>query len=139
MKKIIKFLFLITSVILSLNTAYSQHFVRKIDLYIIPLSTQTGMRIPYNKVKSLATIKITIKESSMLMENVDFLDSIYGLELTNYVFIPRDFRVVCVVHKFIGREILYFDAFGHFLYKNIAYNNETIKLFVFNHIPESCK
>jgi hypothetical protein len=124
---------------MSFGNVYSQGIVRKIKLYVIPVGTHFKIKVPYNKVKDYATIKITIKEARGLIENNDFLDLIVDLKSESVSDITKDYRIVCVVHKIFGREILYFNTFGDFLYNGKTYKNDKIKSFVFNHIPESCK
>ncbi len=140
MKKHLIYLFtIITIVIMSFGKGYSQGIVRNIKLYIIPVGTTFRIKVPYNKVKDYATIIITIKEARGSLENNDFLDLIIGLKTESVSEIAQDYRIVCVVHKIFGKEVLYFNTFGGFLYNGKTYKNDKIKSFVFNHIPESCK
>jgi len=140
MKKHLIYLFtIITIVIMSFGKGYSQGIVRNIKLYIIPIGTHFKVKVPYNKVKDYATIKITIKEARGSLENNDFLDLIIGLKSESVSDIAQDYRIVCVVHKIFGKEVLYFNTFGDFLYNGKIYKNDKIKSFVFSHIPENCK
>jgi len=140
MNKCLKYVLqIIIITLVSLNSAYSQGIVMNIKLYIIPVSTHFRAKVPYNKVKDYATIKITILEARGMIESSDFLDLIVGLKTDSETDIAQDYRIVCVVHKIFGREVLYFNTFGDFLYNGGMYRNDKIKSFVFNHIPESCK
>ena len=130
---------LVVILLLNCNSAESQ--VRRIDLYVIPLSTQTNIGINYNEVEKMSTIKITIKcwpqanrivnQTEILLESINNLknDSIVDQE-------GLDCRVKCVVRKWFGRkEVLYFDRWGYFFYKGKIYKHEKIKSLVFRHIP----
>jgi len=140
MKKHLIYLFTtITIVIMSFGSGYSQGIVKNIKLYIIPVGTHFKIKVPYNKVKGYATIKMTIKEARGPIENNDFLDLISGLDSESTLDIAQDYRIICIVHKIFGKEVLYFNTFGDFLYNGKTYKNDKIKSFVFNHIPESCK
>ncbi|MCF8295361.1 MAG: hypothetical protein K9I34_04775, partial [Bacteroidales bacterium] len=57
--------------------------VRKIDLYIIPVKTSFKVRVPPNKVRTYATLKMTLKESKGKIENSDFLGYIKTLNDTS--------------------------------------------------------
>jgi hypothetical protein len=114
----------------------SCHIVRKIDLYVIPVKTLFRASVPPNKVRKYATLKITLKESEGEIENEDFLGFIKSLNDTSTSQIAEDYRIVCIVRKFIGKEVLYFNQFGDFLYKGETYKNERIKTFIFNHLPD---
>ena len=145
MKKIInhKFIYLFMISIISCNEVKSQIFndidytiVRKIDLYVIPLTTGFRNKVTYQKVKKLSTIKIVIKESNYRLENYEFLDSVLNLSKDSIVNMDPDYRIKCVIRKFIGRkQVLYFDRFGYFYYKGDVYRHEQIKSFVFAHLP----
>lgn len=140
MKKHLIYLFtIITIVIMSFGEGHSQGIVRNVKLYIIPVGTHFKIKVPYKKVKDYATIKITIKEARGSLENNDFLDLIIGLKSESVSDIAQDYRIVCVVHKIFGKEVLYFNTFGDFLYNGKTYKNDKIKSFVFNHIPVNCK
>lgn len=131
---------LITFFLLSLtNYGYSQVMVRKIDLYIIPVKTMFKIRVPPNKVRKYATLKMTLKESKGKIENNDFWGYIKSLNDTSSTEIAGDYRIVCVVRKLIGKEVLYFNQFGDFMYKDKTYKDERIKSFVFGHLPEYAK
>ncbi len=121
------------------NYCYSQEMVRKIDLYIIPVKTSFKVRVPPNKVRTYATLKMTLKESKGKIENSDFLGYIKTLNDTSSTEIAGDYRIVCVVRKLIGTEVLYFNQFGDFMYKGKTFKNERIKSFVFGHLPEYAK
>ncbi|MDD4156562.1 MAG: hypothetical protein PHY08_08335 [Candidatus Cloacimonetes bacterium] len=138
-KHLIYVLTIILIVIMSFGEGYSQGIVRNVKLYIIPVGTHFKIKVPYNKVKDYATIKITLKEAKGSLENNDFLDLIIGLKSDSVADIAQDYRIVCVVHKIFGKEVLYFNTFGDFLYNGKTYKNDKIKSFVFNHIPENCK
>lgn len=132
-------IFFLLNIVLA-NYGHSQSPVRKIDLYIVPIFTSFRVNIPPKKVKKHATMKVIIKESSYKLDNNEFYDLIKGLDESNRIdTIANVYRIVCVVHKIFGKEVLYFNRFGDFLYKEKAYKNEQIKLFVFNHLPESVK
>ena len=110
--------------------------VRKIDLYVIPLTTEFVRKVTYQEVIRISTIKITIKESNYKLENYEFLDSVLNLSKDSIVNVDPDYRIKCVIRKFIGRkQVLYFDRFGYFYYKGDVYRNEQIKSFVFAHLP----
>lgn len=135
-----KFRLLAILFLLSLNNyGYSQDMVRKIDLYIIPVKTMFKIRVPPNKVRKYATLKITLKESKGKIENSDFLGYIKALNDTSSTEIVGDYRIVCIVRKLIGKEVLYFNQFGDFMYKGKTYKDERIKSFVFGHLPEYAK
>ena len=121
------------------NYRYSQDMVRKIDLYIIPVKTMFKIRVPPNKVRKYATLKMTLKESKGKIENSDFLGCIKTLNDTSSTEIAGDYRIVCVVRKLIGKEVLYLNQFGDFMYKGKTYKDERIKSFVFGHMPEYAK
>lgn len=145
MKRIIchKLFFLFMISMISCNQIKSQIFnnidytiVRKIDLYVIPLTTEFVRKVTYQEVKRISTIKITIKESNYKLENYEFLDSVLNLSKDSIVNVDPDYRIKCVIRKFIGRkQVLYFDRFGYFYYKGDVYRNEQIKSFVFAHLP----
>ncbi len=130
---VIFFLLLLT------NYGYSQNIVRKIDLYIIPVRTMFKIRVPPNKVRNYATLKMTLRESKGKIENSDFLGYIKNLNDTSSTEITEDYRIVCVVRKLIGKEVLYFNQFGDFMYKGKTYKDDRIKSFVFGHLPEYAK
>ncbi|GIV44918.1 MAG: hypothetical protein KatS3mg035_2272 [Bacteroidia bacterium] len=130
---VIFFLLLLT------NYGYSQNIVRKIDLYIIPVRTMFKIRVPPNKVRKYATLKMTLRESKGKIENSDFLGYIKNLNDTSSTEITEDYRIVCVVRKLIGKEVLYFNQFGDFMYKGKTYKDDRIKSFVFGHLPEYAK
>jgi len=137
-KYILIFLTAIISVI-SFGNSYSQGIVRKVKLHVIPVGTHFKMSVPFNKVKNIATIKIVFKESNEALECNEFLDMITALTPESEIEIAQDYRIVCIVHKIFGKEVLYFNTFGDFLYNGKTYKNDKIKSFVFNHMPESCK
>lgn len=114
-------------------------FVRKIDLYIIPISFRCKRSVKPNEVRKIATLKMSIKTAHGTIENIDFLDLVKGLNDTSCVKIIKDYRIVCVVRKFIGKEVLYFNTFGGFLYKGKTYEDERIKSYIFSHLPDYCK
>lgn len=130
---VIFFLLLLT------NYGYSQNIVRKIDLCIIPVRTMFKIRVPPNKVRKYATLKMTLRESKGKIENSDFLGYIKNLNDTSSTEITEDYRIVCVVRKLIGKEVLYFNQFGDFMYKGKTYKDDRIKSFVFGHLPEYAK
>ena len=138
-KKLFYLVFLVMILLFKCNSAESQ--VRRIDLYVIPLSIQTNIGINYNEVEKASTLKITIKcwppanrilnQTEILLESINNLknDSIVDKE-------GLDYRVKCVVRKWFGRkEVLYFDRWGYFFYKGKIYKHEKIKSLVFRHIP----
>lgn len=121
------------------NYGYSQDIVRKIDLYIIPVKTMFKVRVQPNKVKKHATLKMTLKESKAKIENNDFLEYIKNLNDSSIADISNDYRILCVIHKWTGKEKLYFNRFGDFMYKGKTYKDERIKSFIFQHLPEYAK
>lgn len=126
--------------ILLFDEAYSQDIlVRKIDLYIIPLRTAFRSSVEPNQVRRNARLKMSIKTAHGKIEKIDFLDLVKDLNDSSSVKIIEDYRIVCVVRKIIGREVLYFNHWGDFLYKGKTYKDERIKKFVFKHLPEYCK
>jgi len=116
---------LILLVILGLNfnflTLHSQEVftiknccIRKITLYVIPPSYMFRIQVNYYEVKKISDIKLSIKSPSELNEN-------------DKVEIIQDYRIKCIIHKSLGREVLYFNGFGGFLYKGHTFYNEDIK------------
>lgn len=130
-----KYIYIIMILMFCCNQILSQNFVKKIDLYIIPLTIQFRKSVNYYEVKKISTIKISIKESNYKIENDEFLDLVLKLNKDSSCKIIQDYRIVCVIKKWFGKkEILYFNKFGEFLYNDNYYKNSEIKDFIFNQI-----
>lgn len=130
-----KYIYIIMISMFCCNQILSQNFVKKIDLYIIPLTIQFRKSVNYYEVKKISTIKISIKESNYKIENDEFLDLVLKLNKDSSCKIIQDYRIVCVIKKWFGKkEILYFNKFGEFLYNGNYYKNSEIKDFIFNQI-----
>ncbi len=137
-----KLYFFILPILIFMTTTIncnSQDFVRRIDLHVIPLHYVFKKSILPSEVKKNAKVKITLKESMIKLEMHDFLNLIKEIDEKSNEEIAEDYRIVCIIRKFIGKEILYFNQFGDFKYKGKTYKNELLKSFVFDHLPESCK
>lgn len=139
MKQLLLFIILTVSILLPVSSHTQNAYVRKVDLYIIPFRTSFRYAVAPNKVKRISRFKLSIKSAYGKIENIDFLDYINDLNDSSEAKIGEDYRVVCIVRKLIGREVLYFNQWGDFLYKGKTYKDERIKSFVFKHLPEYCK
>ena len=128
---------LILLVILGLNfnflTLHSQEVftiknccIRKITLYVIPPSYMFRIQVNYYEVKKISDIKLSIKSPSEL-DDYNFLQLLHNLNENDKVEIIQDYRIKCIIRKSLGREVLYFNGFGGFLYKGHTFYNEDIK------------
>ncbi|MDI3479277.1 MAG: hypothetical protein PWQ14_423 [Rikenellaceae bacterium] len=135
------FIFLIFA---SIQKLYSQKLnyieggVLNITLYVIPFTTLFNYNLPYKAVKKISSMKIIIWESNCKLTNYEFLDLVKNLNLEYESKISEDYRIKCVINKIFGREVLYFNQFGDFLYKGKTYHNEEIKNFIWKHLPKNC-
>ena len=119
---------------------YSQHVIKKIDLYICPFYIMTPRAITPKEVKQNSSIFIEVQHSILKEENDDLYSMIIALNNSDTASIIMDYRIKCVLHKrWCKTEILYFNPFGDFFYKGKVYHNEKIKKFIFEYIPASCK
>lgn len=132
MKKFILPLLAILGLNFNFLTLHSQEVfttdccIRKITLYIIPPGYMFRRQIDYYEVEKKSDIKLSIKSPSQL-DDSNFLQLLKNLNENDKTEIIQDYRIKCIIHKFLSREVLYFNAFGGFLYKGQTYYNEDIK------------
>lgn len=123
------------------HKTYTQETVKKIELHICPLYIQTAVSIERKKLKHYVEMKISFERSMLKMSNDDFWWLVSELEKYNKEEeIGASYYIKCIIHKRRGgKEVLYFNSFGDFWYKGKTYKNNTIKSFIFAHIPERAK